>query len=68
MSIYRCFRSALPSNEAHLERAIQTVLDANAQRIGVIGLTFKEDTDDLRESPVLSMLEYSHRQGATAYL
>ena len=50
--------SALPSNEAHLERAIQTVLDANAQRIGVIGLTFKEDTDDLRESPVVSMLEY----------
>ena len=34
------------------------MLDANPQRIGVIGLTFKEDTDDLRESPVVNMLEY----------
>lgn len=50
--------SALPSNEAHLQRAIQTVLEANPKRIGVIGLTFKEDTDDLRESPVVNLLEY----------
>jgi GDP-mannose 6-dehydrogenase len=55
--------SALPSNEAHLERAIRTVLDADAQRIGVIGLTFKEDTDDLRESPVVNLLEYMIGKG-----
>src|SRR5262249_17867471 len=47
--------SALPSNEQHLKRAIDAVLDLPAQRIGVIGLAFKEDTDDLRESPVVSM-------------
>lgn len=50
--------SALPSNEAHLGRAVETVLDGEGRRIGVIGMTFKEDTDDLRESPVLNMLEY----------
>ena len=50
--------SALPSNEQHLKRAIDAVLDLSAQRIGVIGLAFKEDTDDLRESPVVSMLEH----------
>jgi GDP-mannose 6-dehydrogenase len=50
--------SALPSNEAHLHRAIQAVLDLPARRIGVLGLAFKEDTDDLRESPVVAMLEH----------
>jgi GDP-mannose 6-dehydrogenase len=49
--------SALPSNEQHLRRAIGAVLDLPAQRIGVIGLAFKEDTDDLRESPVVTLLE-----------
>jgi GDP-mannose 6-dehydrogenase len=49
--------SAMPSNDQHLKRAIDAVLDLPAQRIGVIGLAFKEDTDDLRESPVVTMLE-----------
>ena len=49
--------SALPSNEQHLKRAIDRVLDLPAGRIGVIGLAFKEDTDDLRESPVVALLE-----------
>ena len=49
--------SVLPANQAHLDRAIQEVLDLPAQRIGVIGLAFKENTDDLRESPVVSLLE-----------
>jgi GDP-mannose 6-dehydrogenase len=49
--------SALPSNERHLRRAIDAVLDLPAQRIGVIGLAFKEDTDDLRESPAVTLLE-----------
>jgi GDP-mannose 6-dehydrogenase len=49
--------SALPSNEQHLKRATDAVVDLAAQRIGVIGLAFKENTDDLRESPVVSLLE-----------
>ena len=49
--------SVLPSNEAHLKRATQTLLDLQEKRIGVFGLAFKENTDDLRESPVLAMLE-----------
>ncbi len=49
--------SAMPSNDAHLERAIQAVLDLPSKHIGVIGLAFKENTDDLRESPVVGLLE-----------
>lgn len=50
--------SILPSNERHLQRAIDNVLRLGDRKIGVIGLTFKENTDDLRESPVLTMLEF----------
>jgi GDP-mannose 6-dehydrogenase len=49
--------AVLPSNEQHLARAIASVLDLPAKRIGVVGLAFKENTDDLRESPVVSLLE-----------
>ncbi len=49
--------SVLPSNDRHLSRALAAVLDLPAKRIGVIGLAFKENTDDLRESPVVSLLE-----------
>jgi len=49
--------SVLPSNEEHLTRSIQSVLDLPKGRLGVFGLAFKENTDDLRESPVVSLLE-----------
>jgi GDP-mannose 6-dehydrogenase len=49
--------SVLPSNEAHISRAFQRVLDTNARKIGVYGLSFKPDTDDLRESPGVALIE-----------
>jgi GDP-mannose 6-dehydrogenase len=49
--------SVLPSNNAQLDRAIALALDLPAERIGVFGLAFKENTDDLRESPVVLLLE-----------
>jgi GDP-mannose 6-dehydrogenase len=49
--------SALPSNGEHLNRGIQSVLDQAEANIGVVGLAFKENTDDLRESPVVTLLE-----------
>jgi len=50
--------SILPSNQRHLERSIDRVLDFPGGRIGIFGLAFKEDTDDLRESPVVAAIEY----------
>jgi GDP-mannose 6-dehydrogenase len=49
--------AVLPSNHEHLARAVREVLDLGAKRIGIFGLAFKENTDDLRESPVVSLLE-----------
>lgn len=48
--------STLTSNHEHLERSIQAAIDLPG-RLGVIGLAFKENTDDLRESPVVGLLE-----------
>jgi GDP-mannose 6-dehydrogenase len=50
--------SILLSNRQHLERAIQAVLDLPGERIGIFGLSFKENTDDLRESSVVALLEH----------
>jgi GDP-mannose 6-dehydrogenase len=49
--------SVLPSNARHLERGIQAVLDLPSERLGIFGLAFKENTDDLRESPVVTVIE-----------
>jgi len=49
--------AVLPSNERHLERAFQTLMELPASRLGFFGLAFKENTDDLRESPVVALLE-----------
>jgi GDP-mannose 6-dehydrogenase len=50
--------SVLPANDEHLRRAIQSALDLGPVKLGVVGLAFKENTDDLRESPVVVMLEH----------
>ena len=47
----------LPSNRAHLELAVQKLLDTGKRRIGFVGLSFKTGTDDLRESPLVTLAE-----------
>ena len=48
----------MASNEAHLKRAIDEVLALGPVKLGVFGLAFKENTDDLRESPVVTLIEH----------
>ncbi|OYP33015.1 nucleotide sugar dehydrogenase [Rhodopirellula sp. MGV] len=50
--------SLLPSNEAHLRRAISRIEASGCRRIGMVGLSFKAGTDDLRESPFVTLAEY----------
>jgi GDP-mannose 6-dehydrogenase len=47
----------LPSNEAHLRRALKLVQETSHRAIGVLGLSFKAGTDDLRESPLVIFVE-----------
>jgi GDP-mannose 6-dehydrogenase len=49
--------SVLPSNEAVIQRALRQILDRRVQRLGLIGLAFKANTDDLRESPLVELAE-----------
>lgn len=48
----------LPSNTSHLARAQHAALALPGEKLGVFGLAFKENTDDLRESPVVALLEF----------
>jgi len=47
----------LSSNRAHIDHAIAKVLASGKRRIGMIGLSFKTGTDDLRESPLVLIAE-----------
>jgi GDP-mannose 6-dehydrogenase len=49
--------SILPSNELQIQKAIDLILGDNPRRVGIMGLSFKPDTDDLRESPVVKLVE-----------
>ncbi|MCU1260911.1 MAG: UDP-glucose/GDP-mannose dehydrogenase [Bryobacterales bacterium] len=51
-------QNVLPSNEQHLRRAIERALALPAGRTGIYGLAFKENTDDLRESPIVMLIEH----------
>jgi GDP-mannose 6-dehydrogenase len=50
-------RSILPSNQQHLQRAVDTVIAQGKHRIGVYGITFKSGTGDMRNSPVVPFVE-----------
>jgi len=49
--------AVLPSNEQQLERGINAVLAAGRRKVGILGISFKAGTDDLRESPMVELTE-----------
>ena len=49
--------SLMRSNEIHVKRAFDLVASFGERRIGMLGLSFKAKTDDLRESPLVELAE-----------
>jgi len=49
--------SIMPSNQEHLERAVEIVLGTGKHKIGILGLSFKAATDDFRESPHVQLVK-----------
>ena len=56
--------SVIPSNELQIDRAFKLISDQNVKKISVLGFSFKEGTDDLRESPVVELIERLLGKGA----
>jgi GDP-mannose 6-dehydrogenase len=50
--------AVLASNRDHIEHAIAKVMATGLRRVGMIGLSFKPGTDDLRESPLVLLAEH----------
>jgi GDP-mannose 6-dehydrogenase len=49
--------AVLPSNSYQIKLAIEKLLSFKKKRIGFLGLSFKPETDDLRESPLVEVIE-----------
>jgi GDP-mannose 6-dehydrogenase len=45
------------SNRSQIARAMRRIEETGRKRIGILGLAFKSGTDDVRESPVVSLVE-----------
>jgi GDP-mannose 6-dehydrogenase len=49
--------NTLASNGAHLDALIKLITQHDTRRVGLLGLSFKADTDDLRGSPMVAVAE-----------
>lgn len=49
--------AVLPSNQGHLDRSFDLITAQGSRKVGVLGLSFKAGTDDLRESPMVHLVE-----------
>jgi GDP-mannose 6-dehydrogenase len=49
--------SILPSNEKQVNRGLQLIIEKGHKKVGILGFSFKAGTDDLRESPLIEVIE-----------
>jgi len=47
----------LPSNEMQVSRGLELIMGKGHKKIGILGFSFKAGTDDLRESPMIEVIE-----------
>jgi GDP-mannose 6-dehydrogenase len=55
--------AVLAGNDEHLQRSLARVLESPAEKLGIVGIAFKENTDDLRESPAVTLVQGLLREG-----
>ncbi len=48
----------LPSNQRQVQKGIKMIVDKGRRKVGFLGVSFKADTDDLRESPLVDVIEH----------
>lgn len=53
----------IDSNDQHISHALKLIEKANVKHVGIVGLTFKPDTDDLRESPSVELMKKLNKVG-----
>lgn len=51
------------SNDSHLQLATRRILDSGERTVALLGLSFKPQTDDLRESPYVELAEFLAGKG-----
>jgi GDP-mannose 6-dehydrogenase len=49
--------AVLPSNQQHIEAGLEMIMKAGNKKVGILGFSFKAGTDDLRESPLVEVIE-----------
>ncbi|VUX45898.1 GDP-mannose 6-dehydrogenase [Candidatus Defluviicoccus seviourii] len=49
--------ATLESNRLQIKRGLELVMAAGGRKVGVLGFSFKAGTDDVRESPIIEVIE-----------
>ena len=47
----------MPSNQHQIDKAIDMIANKGKRKVGILGFAFKAGTDDLRESPIVDVIE-----------
>jgi GDP-mannose 6-dehydrogenase len=49
--------SIIPSNQRQIEKGLSMIAEKGNKKVGILGFSFKAGTDDLRESPLVEVIE-----------
>lgn len=57
--------SILPSNQCRFQRALDAIMKGNHKHLAILGVSFKKNSDDIRDSPFLDLIEALHQKGVS---